>query len=361
MFGRVRAWRRGEVAGLLGGVGLVLILSGADQARCATAQSRLEQARAFAAQGDEPGLSWRDAGDRDRAHGPADARLRRRSDGDIAARLKSVGARFTLLSEDALVQETSRALANEQAVCWFQGHMELRPRALGARSIIGDARSSTMPKMPKMLDLKIKYRGSFRPFAPAVLREQVADWLELDRDSPYMLLVASVKSKRCRTMTEDEKKLWGTDRLNVARSDIPAVTHVDDSVRVQSVHAGTNAKFHALLAAFNGLTDCRVLVNTSFNVRGEPIVGTPADQRAGDRQLLPAQSRSRRYAEAGLRGQVRVRLRIGSERGALKDSGTADEATAAHNWTDLRPPPGASTTSSRDERTACLRCTTPRS
>jgi carbamoyltransferase len=195
-------------------------------------------------------------------------------DEDVAARLKNIGARFTLLSEESLVSEVAKALAGEQAVGWFQGRMEFGPRALGARSILGDARS---PTMQKMLNLKVKYRESFRPFAPAVLREHVADWFELDRDSPYMLLVAGVTPERRRTMTEDEQKLWGIDQLNVARSDIPAVTHVDYSARVQTVHADTNPKFHQLLKSFSGLTGCPVLVNTSFNVRGEPIVCTPED------------------------------------------------------------------------------------
>jgi carbamoyltransferase len=196
------------------------------------------------------------------------------SDEDIAARLKSIGARYQLMDEESLVSEVAKALASEQAVGWFQGRMEFGPRALGSRSILGDARS---PTMQKMLNLKVKYRESFRPFAPAVLREHVADWFELDRDSPYMLLVAGVSPERRRTMTEDEKKLWGIDQLNVVRSDIPAVTHVDYSARIQTVHADTNPKFHQLLKAYSGLTGCPVLVNTSFNVRGEPIVCTPED------------------------------------------------------------------------------------
>ena len=195
-------------------------------------------------------------------------------DDDVAARLKAVGARFEALGDDALVQETARALAADQAVGWFQGRMEFGPRALGARSILGDARS---PTMQKMLNLKVKYRESFRPFAPAVLREHVADWFELDRDSPYMLLVAGVASGRRRAMTAEELKLWGIDQLNVVRSDIPAVTHVDYSARIQTVHADTNPRFHRLLQSFQGLTGCPVLVNTSFNVRGEPIVCTPED------------------------------------------------------------------------------------
>jgi carbamoyltransferase len=196
------------------------------------------------------------------------------SDEDVAVRLRAVGARFEPLSEERLVSETARALADDQTVGWFQGRMEFGPRALGARSILADARS---PTMQKMLNLKVKYRESFRPFAPAVLREHVADWFELDCDSPYMLLVAAVTPERRQTMTEDERKLWGIDRLNVVRSDIPAVTHVDYSARVQTVHADTNPRFHELLSAFNKCTGCPVLVNTSFNVRGEPIVCTPED------------------------------------------------------------------------------------
>ena len=152
--------------------------------------------------------------------------------------------------------------------------MEFGPRALGARSILGDPRS---PTMQKTLNLKVKYRESFRPFAPAVLREDVAEWFELDADSPYMLLVAPVKAAHQRQMSADERKLFGIDKLNVPRSDIPAVTHVDYSARVQTVHADTNARFHALIARFKALTSCPVLVNTSFNIRGEPIVCTPED------------------------------------------------------------------------------------
>src|ERR1043166_2086396 len=195
-------------------------------------------------------------------------------DEEIAARLRAIGARFEIMDEQSLIQATSQALASEQAVGWFQGRMEFGPRALGARSILGDARS---PTMQKMLNLKVKYRESFRPFAPAVLREHVADWFELECDSPYMLLVAGATPDRRRAMTEDEKKLWGIDQLNVVRSDIPAVTHVDYSARVQTVTAETNPRFHALLAQFQSLTGCPVLVNTSFNVRGEPIVCTPED------------------------------------------------------------------------------------
>src|SRR3954468_17488097 len=195
-------------------------------------------------------------------------------DADVAARLAAAGAKFEILSDDALVAQTARALANDQAVGWFQGRMEFGPRALGARSILGDARS---PTMQKMLNLKVKYRESFRPFAPAVLRENVADWFELDCDSPYMLLVADVKKERRRRMTNEEEQLFGIDKLNVSRSDIPAVTHVDYSARVQTVHADTNPRFHALISRFHAKTGCPVRVNTSFNWRSEPIVCTPED------------------------------------------------------------------------------------
>jgi carbamoyltransferase len=193
---------------------------------------------------------------------------------EIEQRLSAAGARFAVQSEDALINTTAQGLAEGQAVGWFQGRMEFGPRALGARSILGDPRS---PNMQKMLNLKVKYRESFRPFAPAVLREQVGDWFELDCDSPYMLLVAPVQSAHRRAMTEAEQSLFGIDKLNVPRSDIPAVTHVDYSARVQTVHAETNPSFHALISCFKAITGCPVLVNTSFNVRGEPIVGSPED------------------------------------------------------------------------------------
>ena len=193
---------------------------------------------------------------------------------DIEQRLTAAGARFTAASDADVIDLTADALAQGAAVGWMQGRMEYGPRALGARSILGDPRS---PSMQKMLNLKIKYRESFRPFAPAVLREDVADWFELDIDSPYMLLVAGVKPERRRVMTADEQALFGIDKLNVARSEIPAVTHVNYSARIQTVHADTNPRFHALLEGFKARTGCAVLVNTSFNVRGEPIVCTPED------------------------------------------------------------------------------------
>jgi carbamoyltransferase len=194
--------------------------------------------------------------------------------GEIERRLADVGAVFDVVSDDDMIASTVDALVDEKAVGWFQGRMEFGPRALGARSILGDARS---PTMQRTLNLKVKYRESFRPFAPSVLREAVADWFELDDDSPYMLLVADVVDHRRRLMNEDEQALFGIDKLNVARSQIPAVTHVDYSARIQTVHADTNPRYHRLLSEFNERTGCPVLVNTSFNVRGEPIVCTPED------------------------------------------------------------------------------------
>ncbi len=193
---------------------------------------------------------------------------------DVESRLIKAGAHFTVASDEDVIEKTATSLAGGEAVGWMQGRMEFGPRALGARSILGDPRS---PTMQKTLNLRVKYRESFRPFAPAVLREDVSDWFELDADSPYMLLVADVKRERRRRMTNEEEALFGIDKLNVARSDIPAVTHVDYSARVQTVHADTNPRFHALISRFKAKTGCPVLVNTSFNVRGEPIVCTPED------------------------------------------------------------------------------------
>ncbi|TMJ22924.1 MAG: hypothetical protein E6G93_05005 [Alphaproteobacteria bacterium] len=196
------------------------------------------------------------------------------SQSEIERRLTAVGARFTVLSEDQMVEATAKALSDQLAVGWFQGRMEFGPRSLGARSILGDPRS---PAMQKNLNLKVKYRESFRPFAPAVLREDVADWFELDSDSPYMLIVADVRNDKRRAMSAQEQALFGIDKLNVSRSEIPAVTHVDYSARIQTVSTDTNPLFHRLLQRFKALTGCPVLVNTSFNVRGEPIVCTPED------------------------------------------------------------------------------------
>ena len=193
---------------------------------------------------------------------------------DVEQSLRQAGAQFTVMDENELLEQTSEALVAGKAVGWFHGRMEFGPRALGARSILGDPRS---PAMQKMLNLKVKYRESFRPFAPSVLREDVGNWFDLEADSPYMLLVADVKKERRREMTAAERALFGIDKLNVPRSEIPAVTHIDYSARVQTVHQETNPRYHALLSCFKALTGCPVLVNTSFNVRGEPIVCTPED------------------------------------------------------------------------------------
>jgi carbamoyltransferase len=193
---------------------------------------------------------------------------------EIEERLRRAGARFEAMNEAELVNACVNALEREQAVGWFQGRMEFGPRALGARSILADPRSA---RMQSILNLKVKRRESFRPFAPSVLRERVSDYFELDRPSPYMLLVADVARRRRMAMTEEQKALFGIEKLNVPRSDIPAVTHVDYSARVQTVDSETNPKYHALLRAWEARTGCAVLVNTSFNVRGEPIVCTPED------------------------------------------------------------------------------------
>jgi carbamoyltransferase len=196
------------------------------------------------------------------------------SQAEIEQRLTAAGARFTTVTEPEMIEKTADALAAQQAVGWFQGRMEFGPRSLGARSILGDPRS---PTMQKQLNLKVKYRESFRPFAPSVLREDVADWFELDSDSPYMLIVADVQKDKRRAMTEQEQALFGIDKLNVARSTIPAVTHVDFSGRIQTVDADRSPLFHRLITKFKTKTGCPVLINTSFNVRGEPIVCAPED------------------------------------------------------------------------------------
>ena len=196
------------------------------------------------------------------------------ADADIERFLASAGAVYETLPEETLIERSARLLADEKVVGWFQGRMEFGPRALGNRSILGDARSS---RMQAVMNLKIKFRESFRPFAPSVLRERVADWFELDVDSPYMLLVAPVRRERRIAMTEAQQRLFGIEKLNVPRSEIPAVTHVDYSARIQTVHRETNPLYHALVSRFEALTGCPVLVNTSFNVRGEPIVCTPKD------------------------------------------------------------------------------------
>tara|TARA_B100000700_G_scaffold123542_1_gene138253 strand:- start:11978 stop:13813 length:1836 start_codon:yes stop_codon:yes gene_type:complete len=196
------------------------------------------------------------------------------SNTEIEKILTELGAKYDVMEDEELLEKTSEDLENGNAVGWFQGRMEFGPRALGSRSILGDARS---PKMQKNLNLKVKYRESFRPFAPSVLIEDVNNWFELNNDSPYMLIVADVKKEKQKIMTEEEKKLFGIDKLNIIRSEIPAVTHVDYSARIQTVHKETNKIYYELIKKFKKRTNCSVIVNTSFNVRGEPIVNTPRD------------------------------------------------------------------------------------
>lgn len=196
------------------------------------------------------------------------------SEEEIQRRLTEAGAVFKTYSEEETILKTAQALTESKAVGWFNGRMEFGPRALGGRSILGDPRS---PQMQKDLNLKVKFRESFRPFAPSVLREHVSDWFEISEDSPYMLMVADVKPSRRKAMSEEEQKLFGIEKLNVPRSEIPAVTHVDYSARIQTVHKETNPRYYALIEKFYELTGCPIVVNTSFNVRGEPIVCTPED------------------------------------------------------------------------------------
>ena len=196
------------------------------------------------------------------------------SQDQIEEELKSIGANFETFDYENLIDNTSDYLSNEKAVGWFQGRMEFGPRALGGRSILGDPRSE---KMQKNLNLKVKYRESFRPFAPSVLREDLSSWFDMNVDSPYMLLVADINPEKKINMTEEQKNLFGIEKLNVKRSDIPAVTHVDYSARIQTVNKENNKPYYDLINRFKQKTGCPVIVNTSFNVRGEPIVNTPTD------------------------------------------------------------------------------------
>jgi len=196
------------------------------------------------------------------------------SQDEVEKELKSVGANFEILNYENLIDKTAELLSKEKAIGWFQGRMEFGPRALGGRSILGDPRSD---KMQKNLNLKVKFRESFRPFAPSILREDLSEWFDMDDDSPYMLLVANVNHKKKIEMTSEEKKLFGIDKLNIKRSEVPAVTHVDYSARVQTVKREINNRFYDLIVKFKEKTGCPLLVNTSFNVRGEPIVNTPTD------------------------------------------------------------------------------------
>ncbi len=196
------------------------------------------------------------------------------SNNEIEVELKTCGAVFKKVSENELIEQVSEALLKEKAIGWMQGRMEFGPRALGGRSIIADPRS---PNMQKKLNLKVKYRESFRPFAPSVLREDINEWFEHNKDSPYMMLVADIKKDKHRVMTADEEALFGIDKLNVPRSSVPAITHVDYSARVQTVHKDTNPRYHAVISKFKEMTGCPIVVNTSFNVRGEPIICSPTD------------------------------------------------------------------------------------
>ena len=196
------------------------------------------------------------------------------SDEEINNELNKIGAKFEVLDEETIINKTVDDLKNGKAIGWFQGRMEFGPRALGARSILGDPRSEIMQKN---LNLKVKYRESFRPFAPSVLREDLSEWFNINEDSPYMLMVSSVSKNKKIEMNDEQKKLFGIEKLNIKRSEIPAVTHVDYSARIQTVHKDTNPKYFKLLKKFKDTTQCTVLVNTSFNVRGEPIVNTPED------------------------------------------------------------------------------------
>ncbi len=196
------------------------------------------------------------------------------SQSQIENELKDLGANFEILNEDDLIFKTAKDISEGNAVGWFQGRMEFGPRALGGRSILGDPRSKSMQKN---LNLKVKYRESFRPFAPSILKDDLSKWFDMNSDSPYMLIVGNVKAEKCTDMTEEQKQLFGIEKLNVARSAIPAVTHIDYSSRVQTVNEQTNYKYFNLIAKFKEITGCPILVNTSFNVRGEPIVNSPKD------------------------------------------------------------------------------------
>ena len=193
---------------------------------------------------------------------------------EIENELNKIGAKFDVLGEPELIEKTASSLSLGEAIGWFQGRMEFGPRALGARSILGDPRSS---EMQKTLNLKVKYRESFRPFAPSVLAEDASDWFDISIDSPYMLMVANIKDEKVIKMSQDEEKLFGIDKLNIKKSEVPAITHVDYTARIQTVHKKTNEKYFKLIQKFKEITNCPIIVNTSFNVRGEPIVNTPLD------------------------------------------------------------------------------------
>ena len=193
---------------------------------------------------------------------------------EIEEQNHEIGAKYEILSDEELIDKTATDLSQDNAIGWFQGRMEFGPRALGARSILANPKSDNMQKN---LNLKVKYRESFRPFAPSVLKEDLSEWFNIDVDSPYMLMVSNINKDKTIEMTYDQKKLFGIDKLNVKRSVIPAVTHVDYSARIQTVHRETNSKYYDLIKKFKDITNCPILINTSFNVRGEPIVNTVLD------------------------------------------------------------------------------------
>ena len=196
------------------------------------------------------------------------------SQNKIEQELEKLGAKFSVLEENDLIEKTADEISKGKAIGWFQGRMEFGPRALGSRSILGDPRC---PDMQKNLNLKVKYRESFRPFAPSILKEDLSKWFDIFQESPYMLIVGSVNKEKCIEMTNEQKELFGIDKLNIRRSEIPAVTHVDYSARIQTVSEKTNYKYFKLISKFKEKTGCPILINTSFNVRGEPIVNTPKD------------------------------------------------------------------------------------
>ena len=265
-FGRARVLKRRQSAAVHATVGAGAMAESANGA-VAVATSRRSFANSAASRGGGSDLLYVDSMNGSYL-GPEF------SPDEIEAYLKSVGAAYRKLDRDHLIDSSAQLLADEKVIGWFNGRMEFGPRALGNRSIIGDPRS---PRMQAQMNLKIKFRESFRPFAPSVLRERVNEYFEMDCDSPYMLLVAPVKRERQIPMTDAQQRLWGIDQLNVVRSDIPAITHIDYSARVQTVSRDTNPDYYDLIAAFEAKTGCAVIVNTSFNVRGEPIVCTPHD------------------------------------------------------------------------------------
>ena len=251
------------------------------------------------------------------------------SPNEIEAYLKSVGAVYERIADPELFDRVAAHLADERIIGWFDGRMEFGPRSLGARSILGDPRS---PRMQAQMNLKIKFREGFRPFAPSVLRERVADYFELDADSPYMLLVAPVKKERCIPLTAAQHELWGIDKLNVPRSDIPAVTHIDYSARIQTVTKEANGRYYDLIKAFERRTGCAVVVNTSFNVRGEPIVCTPEDAYGASCARTSTCSCSVRSCSRSPPNRNGRRRRNGSRNSSSTDGGAGAPVRPDRRW-----------------------------